>query len=77
MRSLPAGCTVMHSRCSVAGDLLVDVHPAGGVKSSGIHSNPQKTCIKLTGAAVIFPRRYPSAALLNRLSLPCRFTSTP
>lgn len=38
--------------------------------------NPLKTCIKVRQAAVIFPHDYPSAILLNRLSLPCYSTST-
>lgn len=65
----------MHSRCSVTRDLLVDVYPAGGVKSSVIHTTHWRPALN-SQAAVIFPHEYPSGVLLNRLSLPCYSTST-
>lgn len=47
LKSLPAGCPVIQSRCFVAGGLLGDVYPAGGGKSSIIHTAHMMWCIKL------------------------------
>lgn len=49
LKSLPAGCPVIQSRCFVAGGLLGDVYPAGGGKSSIIHTSHTMGCIKLWG----------------------------
>lgn len=49
LKSLPAGCPVIQSRCFVAGGLLGDVYPAGGGKSSIIHAAHTMGYNKLKG----------------------------
>lgn len=82
LKSLPAGCPVIQSRCFVAGGLLGDVYPAGGGKSSLIHTAHMMGCIKFRkkkkpkqNQRVVFPHKYPSGELLIRLSLPCKHNS--
>lgn len=80
LKSLPAGCPVIQSRCFVAGGLLGDVYPAGGGKSSIIHTAHMMWCIKLRRkkkktSELFFPHKYPCGELLIRLSLPCKHNS--
>lgn len=75
---LPTGCPVIQSRCFVAGALLGDVYPAGGGKSSIIHTAHTMGYIKLREKKtqwVVFPHKYPSEELLIRLSLPYKHNS--